>query len=201
MCSSPYRLLVITASLISIMLSASVAWTPSYLVEAHNMTTGEVGSIIGLFRGPAGIIGALLGGFLTTYLARKDHRWLYRVPAIALACACPAQLLLLYSNDIAYIKLGLALENFFSTAQIGPLFALVISVTTARTRAVAISILLLSMNIIGQSLGPIIVGVLNDLMTDVNKAEALRFGLTLTSTSAVLAGIFCILSGRKIEKE
>ena len=147
--SPAYLLLVLTSVLLSIMLSASMAWTPSYLVAAHGMTTAEVGIAIGFFRGPSGIAGALIGGALTTVMARNDARWLYRVPAIMLLLACPSQLFLLYAEKGWMVNAGLALENFFTVGQIGPVFALVITVTTANTRAVAIALLLLAMNIIG----------------------------------------------------
>ena len=193
--SSGYVLLVCTSTLIAIMLSASGSWAPSFFMQMHNMDTAEVGAVIGGVRGPAGIAGTILGGILTTTLARYDIRWLYRVPAIFMLCVFPAELLMIFSERPAWAMVGLGAETFFSMGQVGLVFALVMTVTSANTRAVAIAFLLLSMNIIGLSLGPLIVGIISD---NVQSDNGLGYGLAITALSAVAAGVSCLLAGRKM---
>ena len=42
----------------------AIAWMPSFLVRTHDMSTGEVGTALGLIIGIFGGIGTFLGGFI-----------------------------------------------------------------------------------------------------------------------------------------
>lgn len=59
-------------------------------MPAHHLTSAEVGTYAGTFRGLFGIAGTLTGGFVVSAISRRDDRWKLWAPAIASGLAGPA---------------------------------------------------------------------------------------------------------------
>ena len=62
-------------------------WAPQFLRRVHEMSSGELGTKIGIGLGVGGAIGSVLAGVIADRLGRRDVRWWMWVPAIA--CAGP----------------------------------------------------------------------------------------------------------------
>jgi MFS family permease len=137
-------------------------------------------------RGLIGGAGILLGGVLTDLLGRRDERWRLRVPAIACLLAAPAEALFLLGDAPSAWATGFGLASFLTLLHQGPVFAAVISVTPVRMRALAISLLVLSSGLVGQALGPLLIGVVNDLLKPEYGALAIRYSLLSLPVCAAL---------------
>jgi MFS family permease len=165
-------------------------------MRVHHLTTAEVASSIGPMRGLIGGVGILLGGVLTDLLGRRDERWRLRVPAIACLLAAPAEALFLLGDAPSAWATGFGLASFLTLLHQGPVFAAVLSVTPVRTRALAISLLVLSSGLVGQAIGPLLIGVVNDQLKPEYGAMAIRYSLLSLPVCAALAGLSFWGAGR-----
>jgi hypothetical protein len=69
-----------------------------------------------------------------------------------------------------------------------------------RMRALASAILLFILNIIGLGLGPFLVGVLSDLLSDSLGRESLRYAILIATAAYFWAGAHFIFAGRTIRQ-
>jgi predicted MFS family arabinose efflux permease len=193
-----YVFFVLAGTMVSIILAITQTWLPAFLSRSHEIGQAELGTLVGFIRGPGGIIGALLGGGLTSYLGSRDRRWLYGVPACAMFLIAPALLLMLFSDSAIGWQIGMALEALLVVSTIGPMFALLMSAAGPSTRSVAVAFFLLVSNLFGQSAGPLMVGAVSDLLTPAYGAEALRYSMLSGVAAAIMAGSFCLAAGASL---
>lgn len=197
--SKAYVLLVICSVLKSFSLFGLQTWLPSFFTRVHHLSTTEVGGYMGVINGPAGIVGAVLGGLLTSSLIRRDVRWLAWSPAIIILLVVPSDLLLLYGGGAGW-KIGLALDSFLQAAMAAPLFALAMSAADSRNRATATAVLLLFMYLFGQTTGPLFVGALSDHLRPQLGDAAIRYALTATILGPLLGGLVLLRAGRHVAR-
>jgi MFS family permease len=198
---SPAFLLVVTAGLFSSMsLAIMQTWTPSYVARVHHFSLAEVGALLGPLRGLPGLAGALLGGVLASLLARRDPRWLYRVPAFAILLMAPAELLAAFGPSRPLWQFGIGADSFLILGQIGPTFAILQSIAEPRTRARAVAVFLFVSNLVGQSLGPFATGLLSDQLTPALGGDALRWVIASAAFTSILSGAFLLAAGRYLPR-
>jgi MFS family permease len=194
--SRAYVLLLIGAAFMGAIVYATSTWSPSFLARVHQLSTTEIAASIGPMRGIIGGAGILLGGIITDWLGRRDERWRLRVPALACLLAAPAEVLFLLGDTTAVWVTGFALTSFLTLLHQGPIFAAVITVTPPRMRALAISLLVLSSSLVGQVLGPLLVGFLGDRLAPLHGPGAIRYSLLSLSACAIIAGLSFWGAGR-----
>jgi MFS family permease len=168
---------------------AAGAWTPTFLTRVHGLKLAEIASTIGPTRGLIGGLGILIGGVLTDRLGKRDARWRLRLPAIACLLTGPAELLFLLGDSAALWMLGFALTSLFTLVHVGPIFAAALTVTKSSMRAVASSIIVLFASLLGQAVGPLLVGLLNDLLEPSFGTHAIRYSLLITAGTAIAGGL------------
>jgi MFS family permease len=168
---------------------AAGAWTPTFLTRVHGLKMSEIASTIGPIRGVVGALGILTGGLLIDRLGKRDARWRLRLPAFACLVTGPAELLFLLGDTRTLWMAGFALTSLFTLVHMGPIFAAALAVTKLRMRALATSIMVLAASLLGQAVGPLMVGFLNDLLAPSLGAHAIRYSLLITAGTAIAAGI------------
>jgi len=199
--SRAYLAIVAGATLMGLNVFAAGVWTPTFLTRVHGMTLIEVAATTGPIRGIFGVAGVLLGGLLIDRLARKAAHWRMTVPALACLLAAPAELMFIMADDSRIWIAAYAVSAFLLLVHQGPIFAAVISVARLRMRAVATSVLLLCSALIGQTLGPLIIGMLNDALTPVYGQIAIRYSMLVLVVTAVAAGGMFLLAGRYLQQD
>ena len=139
-------------------------FAPSYFVRRFGMSLSEVGLLYGAIVGVAGIAGLLAGGFGADVAARRDVRWHVWTPAVGVALAFPFYALA-YSRSTAAPALTLVLLGALSVSlYLAPTFAIVQNLAEPRMRASASALVLLTMNVVGQGLGPLVMGLTSDIV-------------------------------------
>jgi hypothetical protein len=123
------------------------------------------------------------------------------VPAIACFLVVPVELAFLLSNSRAVWVAAFAASAFLVLVHQGPLFAMVMSVTRLRMRAMAVSILVLCSALLGQASGPAIIGALNDGLAPSLGPNAIRFSLLVIVASAFAAGLCLLAAGRFLDAD
>jgi MFS family permease len=80
-------------------------------------------------------------------------------------------------------------------------FATVMAVAPVRMRSVAGALLLFSSAMLGQTLGPLVVGVLNDALAPALGPAAIRWSLLLVAATAAMASGVLLFADRLLAKE
>jgi MFS family permease len=199
--SRAYLLLLVGVSFMGATVYADSAWGPTFLTRVHHLKLGEVASTIGPIRGVFGALGVLLGGVLTDRLGRRDERWRLRLPALACLLAGPAEALYLLGQSTAAWTTGLALVSFFTLVHQGPVYAAAMSVAKLRMRAVAVSVLLLCASLLGQGLGPLLVGALNDMLRPTLGDVGIRYSLLVSALCSIVGGLAFWTAIRFMERD
>ncbi|AAK24456.1 spinster family MFS transporter [Caulobacter vibrioides] len=148
-------------------------------------SAGFLGLALGLINGTAGVIGAWLGGVLADRLGAKDLRAYVTVPAIASVVTIPIFVVAM-SLDAPMAAIGLLSVNaLLATLWYGPVYATAQSIVDPALRATASAVLLLIINLIGLGFGPLIVGLLSDILAGpvgLGEAQGVRWALIISAT-------------------
>ncbi len=187
--SRAFVLIALGAMFMGANVYAASTWSAAFLMRVHGLSLTEIASSIGPLRGILGGAGILLGGLLTDRLGRRDARWRLGVPAIACLLVAPAEALFLLGNTTMLWATGFALTSLFTLLHQAPIFAVAMSVAKVRMRAVAISILVLFASLLGQVIGPLLVGFLNDRLQPIVGDTAVRYSLLVIAGCALAAGL------------
>jgi len=187
--SRTYVLLLAGVTLMGANIFAAGTWTPTFLNRVHAMGVAEVAASIGPVRGLLGAVGILAGGFVIDRLIPARARWRIRLPALACILAGPAEALFLLGDAHWLWMLGFGLTSFFTLLHQGPIYAATMDVARVRMRALAIAILLFCASLLGQVVGPLAVGILNDALQPSFGAQAIRYSLLIIAVTPILAGM------------
>jgi MFS family permease len=173
---------------------AGLAAEASLWVGFEMKSVGFTGTALGLIAGTAGAVGALLGGFIADRFGARDLRAYVSVPAIAALITMPIYVFAV-TTEYAALGLGvLAINAILGTLWYGPVYATAQSIVPPHMRATAAAILLFIINLIGLGLGPLAVGALSTMLSDVweyGAAEGIRWALILATLPNIVAfGLF-----------
>jgi len=152
-------------------------WMPTFFIRSHSLSPTEVGLVLALMSGIVGGLGTFTAGRLADVLARRDVRWRAWLVAAAKGGYVPFLVAFFLIDDLRFALVLYLVPAFFGGFYLAPTFALIQSLVTLRMRALASSIVLFILNIIGMGFGPQLVGVLSDLFAPAYGAESLRMAL------------------------
>jgi MFS family permease len=182
-------------------------WTPSFLVRSHGMTLQGAGAVMGLLGGTAAALGALLSGWLSDTLAKRDPRWRIGVPLLGCLLSLPTGLAFFLLPAGAVWQLGslvvphaVGFYLLFGVTAVwwtAPVYAVLAELIAPHRRATALSIFSLGLTMIGGGLGPLLVGLLSDQLVPYLGSEALRMALAITTGSCFLLGTLAFASAIK----
>ncbi len=179
-----------------------VAWMPSFLVRAHDMSIGEVGTALGLIIGLFGGAGILLSGVIGDKLGARDVRWYMLVPAWAFLAVVPTGTAVFLADDLWMVLVIYTLPAFLVNLNIGPTFAMAQALAPLAMRAAASALLLFIISMIGLVFGPTTVGILSDILQttwQMNDIESLRWSLLLCNFVYLVSFYFYFRASRTLE--
>ncbi|WEK46469.1 MAG: MFS transporter [Candidatus Andeanibacterium colombiense] len=185
--SKSFLLLCAGGVMISINYSAVLAWLPAFMLRVHGLDAQATGALLGTYKGLLGVAATLAGGVAVTLLMQLDRRWMAWAPMLFAFGMIPAQMLLLLADNPLWWHVGLALETIGMQGITPALFALLITLLEPRVRATGAALYLLIFNLVGQSVGPLAVGMLNDGPFAALGAQAIRYSL-LTAPAVIALG-------------
>lgn len=164
-----------------------ISWSAAFLARSHGMSSGEIGTWLGLIFGIPGGIGIVLGGRLADYLGARDARWYLWIVALALLISVPAGVFVFLLDDIRAVLLLMVLPVMLGNFYQATTFAQTQTLVGLRMRSVASAILLFVINIVGLALGPSVVGLISDLLAADYGEHSLRWALLICSLANVWA--------------
>jgi hypothetical protein len=160
-----------------------------------------VGIILALFTGIIGGLGTFTAGRLADVLARRDERWRAWLVAAAKGGYVPFLAAVFLVDDLRLALVLYVVPAFFGGFYLAPTFALIQSLVSLRMRALASSIVLFVLNIIGLGFGPQLVGLMSDLFAPGYGAESLRMSLLVLSFLNLWCAYHYWVAGRTLRED
>jgi MFS family permease len=180
---------------------ATAAWIPPFLARVHHLSSAEIGTYAGTFKGLAGMAGTLVGGLVVARISQRDDRWKLWAPAITSGLAGPVFAVCLLTPDFATMVAALALASFLVGFHLGPIFAIAQTVARPSMRALASAIVLLTATCFGQGVGPLAVGMVNDALKNDYGANAVRYSLLSAAVTTTLGALLFVWAARTIRAD
>lgn len=185
--SRAYLLILLGATCMGANVYAAGAWNATFLTRVHHLSLTQIAAAIGPVQGVLGGVGIFFGGLLVDRMGRQQERWRLLIPALACALVAPSEALFLLGNSPLAWIVGLALTSLFTLVHQAPIFAVAMSVAQVRMRAVAISVCVLFASLLGQIVGPLLVGFLDDRLHGVFGEAAIRYSLLVNACAPLVA--------------
>ena len=176
-------------------------WGATFLIRVHGMSLAETGLWMGLVQGIGGGLGTFLGGYLADRFGQRDARLLVWIPALGGVLAVPLLGVFLFAPTPALALAGYAPAMVFSLFFVGPSYSVVQGLARVRMRAQAAALVLLTMNLIGLGIAPLVVGALNDALSSRFGDEAIRYSLLVTAAASLWAVAHSLLAARTIRED
>src|SRR5882757_1397683 len=180
---------------------ATGAWIPPFLARVHHLSSAEIGTYAGTFKGLAGMAGTLVGGLVVARIGQRDDRWKLWAPAITSGLAGPVFAVCMLTQSFALMVTALALTSFLVGFHLGPIFAIAQTVAKPSMRALASAIVLLTATCFGQGIGPLAVGIINDALRGAYGADAVRYSLLSAAVTTTLGALLFVWAARWIRAD
>jgi len=197
-----FRHMAAGASLHALYGYGAANWVPAFLIRVHHMSKPSVGLWIGATTLSVGVLGTFLGGFITDRVAKHDATWYLRVPAIASGMAIPFAIFFYLWPTTETALLMSVPGVLLGGVYLGPTFAMTQTLVRPQMRALASSILLFIINLIGLGLGPLLVGRVSDLLRPSYGDESLRYALLIVVVAGTAwATLQYLLAARTLARD
>jgi MFS family permease len=182
--------------------NAGGAFNNAFFQRSHQMTVSQAGYFISVFAA-VGAFGTFFGGFLADRLSRRtnDRRWYLWIPGLATLIMVPFQFSSYLGTDRTFVMPSFVVMTFFAAVFFGPSFAMTQALATLRMRSVATSVLLFVQTLIGQGIGPSLVGFVSDRLNPSLGTSSLRYALVIVGLVNLWAAVHYLLGARTLRQD
>jgi MFS transporter, Spinster family, sphingosine-1-phosphate transporter len=182
--NSSYTYVVFGMTAFTFAFGGLAIWLPGYLERFKGFTQPEATQAIGICVGIGSVLGMALGGFLADLLSRKNPRALFYVPAMGMLIAVPFILMGLLGTSKPFIVISMFIAVVLMLMNTGPCNAVIANVVAPNMRAVAYSVSIFTVHMLGDLWSPWLMGKTADL-TGKPDTMATFYGQALQSIGAV----------------
>lgn len=169
----------------------STAWVPTYFVRTFGWTVPQAGFRYGLVLVSSSIAGVLFGGWYADYLNKKGViAGRLRIGLIT-CVGCLASMFIPLIPDAQVALFAFVMPSFFVAMPMGAATAAIQEIMPNQVRALASSIFLFILNMIGLGIGPTLVALFTDYVF--HDEMAIRYSLVLLFLVGGILGTVCFL--------
>lgn len=181
--------------------TGALPWLYAFLIRAHGLGTAELGLWLGILGGISGAAGVLFGGYAAVRWFPANEVGQMRMVSIVTALLFPLIAAPLFLASKHHALLGVlpfftVLSFFFA-----PIYGLLQRLVGDDMRATALAVVTLFVHLIGMGLGPLLVGVLSDLLAPWLGIDSLRAAILIVSSVAFLASYHFWRVGRTVKAD
>jgi predicted MFS family arabinose efflux permease len=176
-------------------------WLPTFFIRTHDLSQSQTGMLMAGVFGILGAIGALVAGKLFDRLAVRGFQYGMWMLAIVPFFSMPFFIMGLLADDLTRAMLLFIIPGFAANYALGPTLAMVQTLSPVNMRAVSAAIKMLFINLIGMGLGPLLVGVLSDLLSPRYGEDALSVALAYFTLVGLWGALHFWLCGRALAKQ
>lgn len=170
----------------------ALLWGPAYLSRSHGLSLAETGLILGIINGGLGFAGVLSGGIIADKLSlRGTIDAPVKVIIYSQIIQLPFLVVAFTTGNLPLAAICIGIAAYF-TSMIGGLQGATVSLLVApQMRGRAMAIYLLTANMIGMGLGPLLVGILSDRFDG-----AIGPAIAVTAALGILCGVTTLSRSR-----
>lgn len=176
-------------------------WLPTFLIRDYGMSMSEVGVWLALAFGLLGTLGVYLGGYICSRYAANNEKWQMRMLVVTTVLYGLASAIAYLSHDkyisLVFISFGAILMMMNN----GPIFAAIQSLVEDRMRSMAVAVTFLVGNLVGFGLGPLVLGVISDSLSNSLGKESLRYALLAFTPGTLLMAVYFWKVSNTIEED
>jgi MFS family permease len=176
-------------------------WGYEFLGRVHGLSPVETGKWMAMIVGGGGLLGTLLGGYITDRAGRENQGRRIVVPAALTLAGLPLSLVFFLSDNLSLALLCFFPYYVLMNAYIPAMYSVNQSLAKLHMRATASAIVLFIINIVGAGAGPFIVGALSDGLAPRFGSESIRYALAAVSLLVVAGCSLLFVCGRKLERD
>ena len=176
-------------------------WLPTFFIRAHDLSQSQTGMLMAVLFGISGAIGALVAGKWFDRLSNRGFQYGMWMLAIVPFFTIPLFILGLLADNLTTAILLFIVPGFAANYVIGPTIAMIQTLSPVHMRAVSSAIKMLCLNLIGMGIGPLLVGLLSDLLTPRYGGDALAVGLAYFTLVGLWGSLHFWLCGRALAKQ
>ena len=194
--------MTVAAGLSSYVGYSVIGFLPSFLVRSFGMPASQIGLYLGLIVGIVGGAGFFLGGYIADHLGKTEHRRALRFIGLTVLLTAVPYAVMFLSNSWQVALALFLIPALTANVYLAPVLSQAQGLVSLRMRAMASAVALLIINVIGLALGPLLTGMLSDVLGTRFGEESMRYSLLLV-TSIVLpwAGWHYLRAGRTIDAD
>jgi MFS family permease len=202
MWANPAMRHLIAGSIVAGLMSYGLTqWLPTFFIRAHDLSQSQTGMMMAGVFGILGAIGALVAGKWFDRLSIRGFQYGMWMLAIVPFVSMPFFIMGLFADDLTTAMLLFIIPGFAGNCFLGPAIAMVQTLSPVHMRAVSSAIKMLCLNLIGLGLGPLLVGVLSDLLSPRYGEEALNVALAYFTLVGLWGSVHFWLCGRALAKQ
>ena len=161
-----------------------IFWLPTFLLVVHDLPPARISSWLGVTVPAAMVLGMVIGGWLADRYVRIAPRSLFLVPGTAMLISIPFLLLAIYGQTEGMIYLGVFLAIALMCTTAGPCYAIIANVVMPNMRAVACSVAIAAMHLLGDIWSPPLMGWMAETFGQAD-SMATPFGQALAALGAL----------------
>jgi MFS family permease len=176
-------------------------WTPSFLSRLHGMTKSDIGISLGLILGTTGVAGTFFGGYMTDRFGKTDKHRYMTLPAYFILISIPFVAAALFLENTVAVLICFGVGNFLYGSYLGPSINVAHSLVPASLRAITSAVLFFVLNLVGLGFGPLVVGMISDLLTPTYGTQGLRWAMSVVLMVSVAAVLMFLGGARKMKRE
>lgn len=192
----PFRLLALACGFHTLVLYGHGHWSPPYLARVHGMELRDIAFWLALLSVGPGALGLWLSGVLADRLQRYTANAGLIVAMGSILLLLPLEAAYALASDSRSALIISALTHFIGGAYLAPVIAHAHAMFGSSQRALASAMLLLSLNLIGLGIGPLLVGSLSDMFAAGHGQQSLPLAMLAIMPAQVLALALFWLSSR-----
>ncbi len=177
-----------------------LAWSTAFFVRIHGMTNAEAAGLFGLSVMLGGVAAQIIAGLGSDFLAKKGERWrAYWCTGCLLAGVPFVLMVILGSTNLAVFGLFM-IAILAGGATTGSITA-GLGVVRPAMRGFMTAVMMFCILGVGGSLGPLVIGGLNDALKATYGDGAIRYTMLFVPVSWTLAAGLFWLAGRTTDHD
>lgn len=186
-----FLFMAVAAGLTAFVGYALINFMPSFMVRSFGIEVAMLGFWLGLIYGIAGGFGFFIGGYIADRIGRSGHHRALSFIALAVIATSVFNVAVFMAATVTWCLVLLVVPAITSNFYLAPVLSQTQSLVSLRMRAVASSVVLLVINVIGLALGPPVTGFISDVLEPGYGDESMRYSLLLVSSVLLPLAAWC----------
>ena len=176
-------------------------WMPSFYNRQFGLTPAAAAAMFGGAYAFGALLGLVAGGWMGNWLARNDPARLVVFCMVTYLCTFPCIALVFFAPNLKVAFAAHVAATMFGSMPNGPLFALIHNSVPASLRALASSLFLLTMTLLGGGGGPLLIGVFSDQLAGAFGAESLKYAMLAVKLLGLMLFLHLWLALRHVRSD